>query len=291
MKKSVYDIVTEKIISGLEKGQIPWQRKWTGGGFPKNFFSDRNYRGINQLLLALNSFDSPYYLTFNQVKKLGGQVKKGSRSELVVFWKVYKKNRKVENEDTGEKEIKKESRFVLRYYNVFNAEQIEGIDFPEPETFDHSPIENAEQIWKEYKDKPDLVKGAPAYNFVQDIIKMPNREQFKTAEDYYKTLFHEAIHSTGHESRLNRPMEGMFNKESYSFEELIAEIGASFLVNQAGIEWDETNSQAYINGWLSFLREQNSRTILSAATKAKKATQFILGEVKEVAETAQSVAA
>lgn len=281
MKKSVYDIVTEKIISGLEKGQIPWKRKWIGGGLPKNFFSDRNYRGINQLLLALNSFDSPYYLTFKQAKKLGGRVKKGSQSEMVVFWKVYKNSCTVENEDTGDIEIKTDPRFVLRYYNVFNAEQIGGVDFPEPETFDHNPIEKAEKIWNGYNGKPKVTKGAPAYNFVQDIIKMPNREQFETAEDYYKTLFHEGIHSTGHESRLNRSMKGMLNKQSYSFEELIAEIGASYLVNQTGIDWDETNSQAYINGWLRFLKEQNSGTILSAATKAKKATQFILGEVDQ----------
>ena len=91
MKKSVYEIVTDKIISGLGKGQIPWKKKWVEQGLPMNYFSKRHYQGINMLLLALNDFESPYYLTFNQVNKLGGKVIKGSESEMVVFWKVYKK--------------------------------------------------------------------------------------------------------------------------------------------------------------------------------------------------------
>lgn len=276
MKKSVYEIVTDKIISGLGKGQIPWKKKWVGQGLPMNYFSKRHYQGINMLLLALNDFESPYYLTFNQVNKLGGKVIKGSESEMVVFWKVYKKTQRVEDPETGETNIKADKKFVLRYYRVFNAEQIEGVEFPKLKRFDHSAIDKAEEIWQGYTGRPKLKKGRPSYNPSNDVIKIPGRERFKTAEDYYKTLFHEAIHSTGHRSRLDRPMEGINDKSSYSFEELIAEIGASFLVNQAGIQWDETNSQAYINGWISFLKEQNANTIISAASKAKKASQYIL---------------
>lgn len=144
-------------------------------------------------------------------------------------------------------------------------------------------------------DRPELKKGRPSYNPINDVIKIPGRERFKTAEDYYETLFHEAIHSTGHPFRLDRPMESINDKISYSLEELIAEIGASFLVNQAGIQWDETNSQAYINGWISFLKEQNANTIISAASKAKKASRYILeretGEQARKVETKESLPA
>lgn len=279
MKKSVYDIVTEKFISGLEKGNIPWKKTWSGyGGLPRNFESQRPYSGVNMLLLAFNHFESPFYLTFNQVRKLGGTIKKGSRSEMVVFWKVYKKSNTVENSDTGESELKNDPRFVLRYYNIFNQDQIEGIDFPEPQTFDHDPIQQAETIWDSYSDRPSLERGSPAYYpGKRDVITMPPQERFITAEAYYQALFHESIHSTAHKSRLNRNLTGRQDKAAYSFEELIAEIGSHFLASRAGINLDTENSQAYINGWITYLKNEKSRTIISAASKAQKACDYILG--------------
>ncbi len=281
MKTSVYDIVTENILSGLKKGTIPWKKNWSSfGGLPRNFQSGHVYRGINLLLLALNEYESPYYLTFNQVKKLGGTIKKGSSSQQVVFWKVYKKSAETNTEaETGEESSSLQKRFVLRYYNVFNSCQIEGIDFPTPQTYDHHPIEEAQQIWEQYSNRPQLIyKGNNAlYSPTHDRITLPPIERFVTPQAFHKTLFHEAIHSTGHPSRIDRGLSENTDKISYSFEELIAEIGASFLCAEAGIQHDEVNTQAYINGWVKFLEEEHARTIVSAASKAKQAAQYILG--------------
>ncbi|MCC5942434.1 MAG: DUF1738 domain-containing protein [Balneolaceae bacterium] len=282
MKASVYDIVTRKIIDGLKMGNIPWKKNWTSiGGLPKNFASGRHYRGVNQLLLALNEYESPYYLTFNQVQSMGGTIKKGSSSEQVVFWKVYKKPVKTSSkthEDKAHEILQK--RFVLRYYNVFNSAVIEGIDFPQPQQYDHEPINAAVDVWNHFRNRPELNTGGnyASYSPKHDRITLPPVERFVTAEEYHKTLFHEAIHSTGHRSRLNRELHAATDTEGYSFEELIAEIGAAFLCAHAGIHHDETNTQAYINGWISFLENQNVRTIIRAASKAKKAAQYILGE-------------
>jgi antirestriction protein ArdC len=282
MKTSVYDIVTETILSGLKKGRIPWKRSWSSyGGLPQNFASGRRYRGINMLLLALNCFESPYYLTFHQVKKMGGHIKKGSESQLVVFWKVYKKTVGQPADHRNEDEtLKTQQRFVLRYYNLFNSSQIEGIDFPEPQRFEHDPIKQAETIWENYPDRPNLSFGGGQAKYAphSDLITLPERNRFVSAEAYYKTLFHEAIHSTGHPDRLDRDLTGQNERKSYCFEELIAEIGASFLSTEAGLKTDEKNTQAYINGWISFLEEEHSRTIVSAASKAKHAAAHILGQ-------------
>lgn len=277
---NVYEIITDRIISQLELGTIPWSKPWSGTQFhPRNLVSKRPYRGVNPFLLACCDFDSPYWLTFRQAKQLGGSVKKGEKSMPVVFWKW----NEVEDRESGElREVP-----ILRYYNVFNLSQCDLPEEKQPpkveaKTFSFSPIELCEKVVAEMPQQPVIKNDTVSafYRPSSDEVHMPPTERFETATAYYSTLFHELTHATGHESRLNR--DGIcevaeFGSRTYSKEELVAEMGAAFLCGHCSIE-DATieNSASYIQGWLKKLRG-DSRLVVHAAAAAQKAADFILG--------------
>ena len=289
-RKSVYEMVTARVVSNLEKGLVPWRKTWNGQDqMPQNLFSKKHYRGTNILLLAYSEFKSPYWATFNQISDHGGKVLKGSKSEIVVFWKVGTK--KVEDTETGKVENKK--TFLLRYYNVFNIEQTEGLEkyIPviEESTKEFNPVEKAEEIIRGYKNSPAIYddgRDRAYYSPVTDEIHLPLREVFESESDYYTTLFHEATHSTGNKKRLNRFTPGDYKgSDAYSKEELVAEMGATFLSSMAGMENKVIeNNSAYINGWLSKLNNDKTLVVF-ASSQAQKATNLILGEVEKEKET------
>ncbi len=283
-------MITDRVVEKLEEGVIPWRKTWNvpAGETPKNY-EGKEYRGINAFLLSvLSGFESNYFFTFNQVKKMGGTVKKGSTSFPIVFWtKSYKKKKK--NEITGEQEtlILTTDQPLLKKYRVFNLEQTEGIEAPEEENKNFNPtefkaIDCAAKIVEEWKEKPSINHGAynPSYFPESDRIRMPHPTQFENAEEYYTILFHEMTHSTGHSTRLKRRevmKQFNFGSHEYSKEELVAEFGSLFLSSQGGIsEQVEGNSIAYISGWLEVLRN-NKTWLLQASQKAQKATDLILG--------------
>ncbi len=278
---NAYQIVTDRIIELLEQGTVPWQKPWKGGGQAQNLVSKRSYRGINQFLLNASSYASPYWLTFNQTKKLGGSIKKGAKSTPVVFWKWLE----VKDKDTGEK---KEVPF-LRYYRVFNLEQTKGIEPPAEDQAPGRPfnvIERCEQVMAGMPNPPALQHQVQAawYSPRKDLVNMPRPETFVSDEEYYSTLFHEMVHATGHESRLNRPTlvdMAPFGSTNYSKEELVAEMGAAMLCGVTGIV-NQTidNTAAYIQGWLGKLRK-DSTLVVQAAAQAQKAVDYMHG-VKEV---------
>ena len=147
----VYGIVTEKIINLLEQGVVPWRRPWTSTGLPRNLVSKKPYRGINHFLLSASKYVSPFWLTMRQANELGGQVRKGEESTVVVFWKVDAVEDKTEEPENEQTDPKARRRFVLRYYRVWNLEQCElpqaVLDkLPKVETHDHHPIETADRI-------------------------------------------------------------------------------------------------------------------------------------------------
>lgn len=278
MANSIYDIITDKILAKLESGVAPWHKSWSVQT-PINFLTGKEYRGINTFLLA--GFEDPRFLTFNQIKTLKGTIKKGAKSEIVVFWsKVENKNQNAENINEDEEEMINSKKFILRYYNVFNAQDIEGIDFPILETNNNNTIENAQNLAGTYlknlssfKHGGDKAYYAPA----TDHIQMPALNSFDSSEEYYSVLFHEIAHSTGHETRLNR--KGItelssFGSHSYSFEELVAEMTSAFICSSVGIENTIDNSAAYIQGWSKALKE-NKKMILIAASQAQKAADYI----------------
>jgi antirestriction protein ArdC len=278
---TAYDVVTESIIKQLESGVAPWRRPWRTGT-PANLVSKKEYRGVNVFLLAFQGYGSRFWLTYRQAQALGGNVKKGEHGSKVVFWK-FDEFRK-ENAETGETENCKS--VLLRYYVVFNLDQCEGIESPEPVLAIH-PIEQCESIVRSMPIPPGFEQDSRAcYWPSTDTVGMPARSAFHTAEEYYSTLFHELTHSTGHPSRVGR--EGIMNhnpfgSEDYSKEELVAEMGAAMLCGVAGIESRTLgNSAAYLQTWIERLRS-DSRLIVSAASQAQKAADYILA--RTAAET------
>ena len=279
-KANVYEMITNRIIAELEKGNIPWKRPWTGvrsGAY--NRITKKPYSIINQILLKY----SGEYATFKQWSELGGHIKKGEKSEIVVFWKIYQKEEI--NEETGEKEVRKIP--VLKYYNVFHISQVEGVKPLEVPFREVEPIEEADKIItmyvnREHLDFKELPSNKAFYSPSRDRVVVPMKEQYENINEYYSTTFHELTHSTGHKSRLDRLETGAiasFGSETYSKEELVAEIGSASLMNMLGIETPQTfkNSTAYIQNWLQVLKNDN-KFIVSASSRAEKAVNYILGE-------------
>jgi len=275
---SVYEIVTGKIIHEMESGSIPWMRPWTSEGPAINYITRKEYRGINRVLLVGGE-----YLTFKQINELGGTVKKGEHASLVVFWKsAY--TTKTTDPDGNETELFHDVP-VLRYYNVFSVHQCEGIPskLPPVEKRENNPIESAQKIMDEYIVRSGvflhfLDPNRAFYNPASDSINLPPMENFSGSAEYYSTAFHESAHSTGHKSRLGRLSKtAHFGSESYSKEELIAEMSAAFLCNRAGIENTLRNSAAYIQNWMKALHD-DAKLIVFAAAGAERATRYILNE-------------
>tara|TARA_R110002020_G_scaffold41530_1_gene122424 strand:+ start:275 stop:1162 length:888 start_codon:yes stop_codon:yes gene_type:complete len=291
-KKNVYEIVTEQVIEKIESGQLaPWQKPWKSVGHrPANLITKKPYKGINAFLLAFNDYESPYYLTYKQAKEKGGNVKKGEKANLVTYWQfLYFKNDKplpskmpqAEKERIADKKIP-----LLKYYNVFNVEQCEGVEYPTIKACDlneNEKLANCESIIEAMPNKPGLTFGGGRafYRPATDNVTMPKLETFDGSSEYYSTFFHELAHSTGHSSRLNR--QGIeeiaaFGDAVYSKEELIAEFTACFLCGETGIlQRTVENSSAYLKSWLKVLKS-DSKMLVTAASQAEKAANYILNK-------------
>lgn len=276
MSVKVHEIVTQRILEELEKGVIPWRKTWQGSQ-PINYITRKQYRGINLLLLPHGG----EYLSYKQAKDLGGNVKKGEKAHMIVFYKM------LQNVD---EESGKISNFpYLRYSNVFHISQCEGIESKlEPIEIDSSiePIQAAQDIINDYVKRSKVtinhVEGSHRayYSPTIDTVTLPVIGQFTSNNEYYSTNFHELAHSTGHKSRLKRITDvAAFGSETYSREELTAEITSAILMSISGIEQPETftNSVAYIHGWSRKLKEDN-KAIITASSQAQKAADLILGE-------------
>jgi antirestriction protein ArdC len=270
---TTYQIITDRILQSLEAGIIPWRRPWTTAGFaPTNLASKKAYRGVNNLMLE-GLYESPYWVTFNQARSLGGHVNAGERSTLVVFWKLGK----------YEKEGSDEERTwaLLRYYHVFNVEQTSLAAAAKEllaDAKDHQRIPSGEEIVAGFAG-PQIKHRAGAracYSPSIDQVTMPLLEQFDSSEDYYSTLFHELVHSTGHKNRLHRE-DGTFGSYNYGKEELIAEIGSAFLCGMTNISKPdvEENTTAYLQNWIQVIKA-DPKLVVQAAAAAQSAVDLIL---------------
>jgi antirestriction protein ArdC len=259
---SVAEIVTDRIIKRLDSGIIPWHQSWSAG-LPCNGVSGHEYRGINLLMLGFH--ENPRFYTFNQVKDLKESVKKGAKGIPVVFWKM----KEYETEAGEIKDIP-----LMRYYTVFN-EQDTTIKPKEESKVE--PIKELDLVYDEYEGHPNIKFGQPSYSPSEDMVYIPDISKFDTKEYYYSVLYHELIHSTGHEKRLSRNLKNKFGSEKYSEEELVAEFGASILCAKLGIDNKNIvdNSVAYIQSWSQKFRE-NKNLIIQLAGKAQKAVDYIL---------------
>ena len=279
MNNKSYDRITERIVSLLSQGTVPWHKPWqVNTGLPRNLVSQKPYRGINVFLLMAMNYESPHWLTLRQANLLGGQIKPGEKSCPVVFWKPMK----VKDKESGE------DRKIpfLRLYHVFNVAQCTGLkNIPKADETAFVSTKPAE-IVAGMPQPPTIKHGMKAayYSPADDTVGMPDRNRFDTEESYFATLFHELTHGVGHKSRLNRATlseSNGYGSDPYGKEELIAEMGSAFLCGYAGIV-DRTidSSAAYLEGWLKQLKEDKT-LIVHAAAQAQKAADFILNRTPE----------
>ena len=285
MSKSdnIYIRLTEKIIEKMKDGVAPWQKPWALKNLPQNFITKRPYGGFNMVALMIEERNCPYWLTFKQVKDLGGKLKKGEHGIPIVYYLFI-------NKETGKpyKPGDKKDHDAIpvpRYYVIFNLEQTEGIEWEMPleqvrsnseideEISNYCMLENISLNFTSTNDKA-------FYSPKLDHIHVPEINNFKTENHFYATCFHEMVHSTGIERRLNRGLDTetrRFGDHLYSKEELVAEFGACFLMAHYGIFDDSIfdNSVSYLQAWAKKLEEQPS-VLVSAANQAQKAVDFIL---------------
>jgi len=280
VSRDIYETITARFIEQLKLGTVPWQKPWLG---VQNVVSRKPYRGINALLLGLSPYESPFWVSFKQALDLGGNVRKGEKSTPVIYYKFLEKRDGAGNLVVRTDGTQARVPFI-RWSNVFNLDQTEGIE-PPTQTIaanDRRPCEKAAAMVEAANVCPIRHVGfAAAYLPQLDEIHMPPPASFRRPEEYYHTLFHELTHATGHGSRLDR--EGVtnpvkFGSDRYSREELIAELGAAFVSNEAGILNDVTfqNSAAYLASWAKKL-EDDPRLIVSAASQAQRSSDFIMG--------------
>lgn len=279
MNNKSYDRITERIVFLLTQGTVPWHKPWhVKTGLPRNLISQKPYRGINVFLLMAMNYESPHWLTLRQANLLGGQIKPGEKSCPVVFWKPMKVNDKESGE---ERKIP-----FLRLYHVFNVTQCTGLKNV-PKADDSAFIQTMPpEIVANMPQRPVIKHGMAmaSYSPVSDVVNMLDQARFQSEDHYHATLFHELVHSTGHEKRLKRAsiMErNGYGSDPYAKEELIAEMGSAFLCGYTGIVDRTINSSAaYLEGWLKSLKDDKT-LIVQAAAQAQKAADFILGHQPE----------
>ncbi len=287
MKTDIYKQVTDKILAELENGTAPWVKPWSGkafkgGAFAHNAVSKRQYSGVNVVLLwmaqSAGKFTANRWLTFKQAKEAGGNVRKGEKGTMVVFVSHMIR----QDEKTGD-----EVRIpFLKKYTVFNVQQCDGLSdkvsgesLPMPEN-QAKRAELADLFIEETGADVHEQGGDRAfYSPALDAVCMPKFEQFKSADHFYATTFHELGHWTGHKTRLDRDFSGRFGDRSYAAEELVAELTAAFLCAEFGFDGDLRHA-GYIKNWISLLKH-DSRAFVTAASKAQQAADFLRSTAAE----------
>lgn len=275
--------ITREIIARLEAGTRPWIRPWRGTTTARPLRAcGIPYRGLNVFWLWMIAdfcgFTSPYWMTYRQAALLGGQVRKGEKSTIAIFYKSYAKE--VEAPDTGERTS--EARRVLKAYAVFSADQVDGL----PERFHPAPVTAPVEPEGREAELDAFFAALPIhlrhqgdeayYEPLVDRITMPSPTLFSGFDQYYATLGHESAHWSGHKSRLDRDLKGRFGSDAYAMEELIAELSSAILGAELGLPVTHLDHHAsYIDHWLTVLK-RDDRAILTAAAKAEEAASMLL---------------
>lgn len=279
MKIDIYQTVTDQIIAAIEAGCAPWVRPWrtmgrsSGGALPVNGATGRSYSGINVVMLWGAAMERGYasnaWYTYNQAQDVGGQVRRGERSNLVTFW------RKITvQEDDGKGGKEEKSVPMVRTFNVFNADQIDGLPtaapIAEPPEGAHLLIANGLNLRGGLNHGGDRACYMPAL----DGINMPNPAAFNDADNYVSTLLHECTHATGAGTRLARDLSGRFGSDRYAMEELVAELGSAFLCARLGVNGDMRHA-AYVDNWMKVLKA-DKKAIFAASAAARAASEYML---------------
>lgn len=295
-KKPFAETVAEGLIEALKAGKAPWVKPWEPGQpnglLPFNPTKETRYKGINSIILMATAMNKGYldtrWLTFNQAKTAGAKVKAGEKGTQIQFWSFTKE---VDKTDEGGEAVKDNSGKTqkqtvalrspfLKFYTVFNAEQIEGL---EPLVKKDPPKEG----WAQLERAENIVKMSGAvvvhdqedrafYTVAHDRVHMPQRHQFSSSADYYATLLHEIGHWTGSPTRLSRDLTGSFGSESYAKEELRAEIASMIIGSELGIGHNPENHVAYIESWIRAL-QNDPMEIFRASADAEKIFAMVMG--------------
>ena len=278
--------LVDQIIQAMETEGLAWKRGWSSLGPQHNPVSGAVYKGGNRLRLAmaarLNGYDDNRWVTFNQAKDQGWKIKAGSRGTQLEKW-IFDKEEKVTDPVTGEihKERVPLEAPVVNIFYVFNAAQVEGIPEQESrETYEHDADKKAlaRAVLGSSAARIEYNNGDQAYySPMEDKIVLPEEKYFKSAEEFLSTGVHEMGHSTGHESRLARPIQNTFGSEAYAKEELIAELASAFVQSDLGVSLPDgiNNNAAYLKSWISMISE-NANVLFVAAKEADKAAGMIM---------------
>lgn len=283
MKDSVYQLITGRIIMMLQQEVVPWRQTWKAKSqWPRNLISSRPYQGINVFLLHMMNYESPFWLTFNQARQLGGTIRKHEKATPIVIWK--------RTEMTDPWTEQKQTVLFVRHWSVFNSAQCEGIasriPTPKADVSVEDSVTIASGIVESMPNRPSIKHGfrEAKYLIEDDCVAMPAQVAFDSLQEYYAVLFHELGHATGHEKRLNRDsFLDVYGDDlsNYPKEELCAEITSAFLCAECGIvERTIENSAAYIQHWLKQLKD-DPKLVIHAAAQAQKATNYILNRKTE----------
>ncbi|MCT8349400.1 ssDNA-binding domain-containing protein [Photorhabdus temperata] len=297
-KKPFYEEIADRLIKQLEEGTAPWQKPWEPGSsrMPHNPVSGTRYKGANALWLAMQQRTDPRWMTYKQAQSVNAQVQKGEKGTLVQYWKFTDTIPKLDDkgkpvlDDNGKKKMitVKLDRPKVFSAVVFNAEQIQGlppleVKATKPDWERHERAENILQAMS-VPIKHDQADGA-FYRPSTDSIHLPERSQFPSADNYYATALHEAGHSTGHKSRLDRDLTGRFGSESYAKEELRAEIASLMIGDELQIGHAPGQHAAYVKSWVKVLKD-DPKEILRAAKDAEAISSYLLSHEKEKAQEA-----
>lgn len=290
------ELLIQKYINALEQEQLPWELGLRVG-LPRNAISGQKYKGVNSLLLSFIASERGYtgnrWCTFNQIADIDNKyhpnqkwhLTKGSKSVPIEYWYVYnvEEKRKYTFNDyhkviISNPERETEFRLCSRVYLVFNEDCIEGIPKEiQNETSELNRLEVADKIINNmgvnYKEE-----GHKAYyNISTDSVVVPPKKLFKDNYEYCATQFHELCHATGHASRLNRNLNNTFGSEDYAKEELKAEIGSSFLMQELNLQHDDSHIQnhlAYVQSWIAVLKKDPNE-LFRAIKDADKIVEYI----------------
>jgi antirestriction protein ArdC len=280
----IYQNVTQRIVTALERGTPPWVKPWKGGasvgadGIDVNHASHKPYQGVNLVALwaqrELSGFAASRWLTYNQAIDAGGHVRKAEKGTQIVFWKFFgKPGSPTSTEDDGGDA---RSAPLARCYTVFNVEQCDGIELAPalPEQPIAERLAAAKAFARNTGAKVKHGGDIACYMPSQDAIRMPAVRAFATQEQYFAVLLHELTHWTGHETRCHRALRNRFGDEAYAVEELIAELGAAFACASLGVP-GELRHESYIANWLKVLKN-DSRAVFTAASAARKAHEYLV---------------
>ena len=287
--------VTDQILRALKNGGLPpWRKPYSDDpnapGQHTSLSTGSPYRGVNQIILQCSAmrsgrFKSKWWGTYNQIKQNGAYVRRGQKGTRILLWKPIQRRRV--NEDG--KEID-ENFLIMREFVVFNVEQTIDlkqfqVGFTKPQGQSVERYEHADRVIEATGARIEYGGNLPCYRPHKDLIELPFMHQFATREEFYETTFHEAIHWAHNKTGGSCPNES-HKKE---FDELVAEIGACFLMSELGLPTGDTfqNSAAYLKSWLRAMAN-DTRYIFTASAQASKAVDYVLAFSRQPVEETEA---